>query len=50
MSVTSAFAFGYDRRFCAEGCRLTPRSAYFDSDSSFTIHRARDPARDAARR
>ena len=33
MSVTSAFAFGYDRRFCAEGCRLTPHSAYFDSDS-----------------
>ena len=34
MSVTSAFALGYDRRFCVEGCRLTPRSAYFDSDSA----------------
>lgn len=34
MGVTSAFALGYDRRFCAEGCRLTPRSAYFDSDSA----------------
>jgi uncharacterized protein (TIGR03790 family) len=34
MSVTSAFAFGYDAQACAEGCRLTPRSAYFDSDST----------------
>lgn len=33
MSVTSAFAFGYDPRSCVTGCRLTPRSAYFDSDS-----------------
>ena len=33
MSVTSAFAFGYDPRACVTGCRLTPHSAYFDSDS-----------------
>ena len=33
MSVTSAFAFGYDPRSCVTGCRLTPHSAYFDSDS-----------------
>jgi uncharacterized protein (TIGR03790 family) len=33
MSMTSAFAFGYDPRFCAERCRMTPLSAYFDSES-----------------
>jgi len=33
MSVTSAFAFGYDSRFCVERCRLTPHSLYFDSES-----------------
>ncbi len=33
MSVTSAFAYGFDSRFCASGCRPTPRSPYFDSDS-----------------
>jgi uncharacterized protein (TIGR03790 family) len=33
MSATAAFAFGYDPRFCAEGCHPTPVSAYFDSDS-----------------
>ena len=33
MSITSALAFGYDARSCVEGCRLTARSAYFDSDS-----------------
>jgi uncharacterized protein (TIGR03790 family) len=33
MSVTSALAFGYDASACVEGCRPTPPSAYFDSDS-----------------
>jgi uncharacterized protein (TIGR03790 family) len=33
MSVTAAFAFGYDSQYCADGCRPTPRSLYFDSDS-----------------
>ncbi len=33
MSVTSAFAFGFDRRFCASGCSPTPVSPYFDSNS-----------------
>lgn len=32
MSITSAFAFGFDRAFCAEGCTLTRRSPYFDSN------------------
>lgn len=34
MSVTSAFAFGFDRAYCAEGCELTRPSPYFDSDSN----------------
>jgi uncharacterized protein (TIGR03790 family) len=34
MSVTSAFAFGYDRAYCALGCQPTKLSAYFDSGSN----------------
>jgi uncharacterized protein (TIGR03790 family) len=43
MSVTSAFAFGFDRAFCANGCRTTRTSSYFDSDSNapFTALRIR---------
>lgn len=33
MSVTAAFAYGYDPQHCADGCKPTPRSLYFDSDS-----------------
>ena len=33
MSVTSAFAFGFDENFCAKGCKATRRSAYYNSDS-----------------
>jgi uncharacterized protein (TIGR03790 family) len=33
MSVTSAFAFGFDESFCAKGCKATHRSAYYNSDS-----------------
>jgi uncharacterized protein (TIGR03790 family) len=33
MSITSAFASGFDPRQCAEGCQPTPFSAYFDSTS-----------------
>ncbi|HAZ60845.1 MAG TPA: TIGR03790 family protein [Gammaproteobacteria bacterium] len=33
MSMTSAFAFGYDTAFCASGCEPTQVSRYFDSDS-----------------
>jgi uncharacterized protein (TIGR03790 family) len=33
MSITTAFAAGFDRRACAEGCRPTARSAYYDSAS-----------------
>lgn len=33
MSITSAFAFGYDEAFCAQGCKSTKQSAYFNSSS-----------------
>lgn len=33
MSITSAFAMGFDGSECAEGCRATQRSPYFDSNS-----------------
>jgi uncharacterized protein (TIGR03790 family) len=31
MSITSAFAFGYDETLCAEGCQPTRRNPYFNS-------------------
>ena len=31
MSITTAFAFGFDPAFCAEGCKRTRRNPYFDS-------------------
>lgn len=34
MSITAAFAFGFDRRFCANGCAMTQRSPYFNSGTS----------------
>ncbi|MBC7956235.1 MAG: TIGR03790 family protein [Cytophagales bacterium] len=34
MSVTSAFAFGYDPAYCANGCQPTRPSRYFDSASN----------------
>jgi len=33
MSITSALAFGFDRSLCAEGCRATQISPYFNSRS-----------------
>jgi len=33
MSMTSAFAFGYDRDYCRPGCGLTRASPYFNSTS-----------------
>jgi len=35
MSITSAFAFGYDNSYCADGCRATRLSPYFNSASRF---------------
>ncbi len=33
MSITTAFAFGFDPAFCADTCKLTRPSPYFDSPS-----------------
>jgi uncharacterized protein (TIGR03790 family) len=33
MSITAAVAFGFDPRHCADGCRPTRSSPYYDSDS-----------------
>ena len=34
MSITAAFTFGYDQRFCAKGCKLTQPNPYFNQASS----------------
>jgi hypothetical protein len=34
MSITAAFAFGFDPAYCAKGCQPTRPSPYFNSDSS----------------
>jgi uncharacterized protein (TIGR03790 family) len=34
MSITSAFAFGFDTRYCANGCVATQVSPYFNSATS----------------
>jgi len=34
MSITAAFAFGFDHAYCAEGCKPTRPSPYFDSPVS----------------
>jgi uncharacterized protein (TIGR03790 family) len=34
MSITAAFAFGFDHAYCAEGCKPTQASAYFNSPSA----------------
>jgi uncharacterized protein (TIGR03790 family) len=34
MSITAAFAFGFDETFCAEGCQATATSPYFNSFSN----------------
>ena len=43
MGITSAFAFGFDLAYCADGCKLTQPSPYFDSGSRlpYTQHRIR---------
>ncbi|MES0327536.1 MAG: TIGR03790 family protein, partial [Gammaproteobacteria bacterium] len=30
MSITSAFAFGFDEKYCAKGCKATQSSSYFN--------------------
>lgn len=34
MSITTAFAAGFDNKFCANGCALTKPNPYFDSASA----------------
>ncbi len=34
MSITSAFALGFDPAYCAQGCRLTKLNPYFNRSSS----------------
>ncbi len=34
LSITTAFAFGFEAAFCAQGCRPTRPSPYFDSPST----------------
>ncbi len=34
MSITAAFAFGFDEKYCAQGCEVTAPSPYFNQDSS----------------
>ena len=43
MSITSAFTFGFARRYCATGCRPTAPNPYFDAstDSAFKKFRMR---------
>jgi uncharacterized protein (TIGR03790 family) len=38
LSVTTAFAFGFDPAFCAEGCRRTRPSPYYNSPSVAPFH------------
>ena len=34
MSITSAFAFGFDRAYCASGCKATRMSNYYNADTT----------------
>ena len=38
MSITSAFAFGYDEAYCAKGCNSTRQSAYFNAATRRPYH------------
>ncbi|MBI3560686.1 MAG: TIGR03790 family protein [Gammaproteobacteria bacterium] len=35
MGITAAFAFGFDPRYCASGCRMTAANPYFSSQSKY---------------
>ena len=41
MSITTAFAFGFDPAYCAEGCKLSQPSRYFNSRSSLPFTQLR---------
>jgi len=38
MSITSAFAFGFDEAYCAKGCKPTRKSAYFNAATRQPYH------------
>lgn len=38
MSITSAFALGFDPAYCAKGCKPTKQQPYFNSDSHRPFH------------
>ena len=38
MSITSAFAFGYNEAYCAKGCNSTRQSAYFNAATRRPYH------------
>ncbi|MGD8934426.1 MAG: TIGR03790 family protein [Gammaproteobacteria bacterium] len=38
MSITSAFAFGFDEAYCAKGCKPTRKSAYFNAATRRPYH------------
>lgn len=38
MSITSAFAFGFDRGHCAQGCKATKFNSYFNSKSALPYY------------
>lgn len=38
MSITSAFAFGFDRAHCAQGCKATKLNFYFNSKSALPYY------------
>ncbi len=35
MSITSAFAFGFDKAYCSKGCGKTKMSVYYNSETKF---------------
>jgi uncharacterized protein (TIGR03790 family) len=39
MSITAAFAFGFDPAYCADGCKPTQPSPYFNSDAALPYTR-----------
>jgi uncharacterized protein (TIGR03790 family) len=41
MSITSAFAMGYDEAYCAKGCLPTKASPYFNSESRYPFRHYR---------
>jgi uncharacterized protein (TIGR03790 family) len=41
MSITAAFAFGFDEALCADGCKSTRRNPYFNSNARLPFRQLR---------